>query len=226
MAKKPKKETKKTKKASEQSFKKKVVKVLNQVSEIKYKDTGLNNVSIDNVFDYFTLTAINVGTGQSSRIGDEVDLVGMVKVRMAINCYVSGANLTLPIVRVIFFQYHSVSDPASPPAISTILDPDNGGLYSTFSHHSYDNRQDYTILYDKNMILTPAGGSNNAFNPNIHVMRNFYVSLKRARKSIAWLNATPTIASGHIYCYILSNDPSAGTNPVAFVTCRTLYRDS
>lgn len=171
------------------------------------------------------------GNRDTERNGDRIELAGSMDVILQ----VVGSETTIAnadiynTLRIVFFQYKDSAVSGVNPIASQIFLPGPGGVGpDVFSLYNHDERQNYTILYDKQVTCinnsNPAAGTSGTNYQGNHVHNyKFKVSLKRAKKLVQYVGGG-TDGTNKIYFYIVS-DSVAPPHPTYTLNCKLYYRD-
>lgn len=142
-----------------------------------------------------------------NRVGDRCDTVNFIA-RFTLQKIAAGADVTCN-VRVIFFLWR----PNSVPTAADILNIGPSTVIDPLSEYNHDTRQEYKILYDKNITLTPA----------TELLRRTFVVKRKLKKILQFVNAS-TVGTNHLYMNV-TTDANGATLPAMSYHIRTYFRD-
>lgn len=179
---------------------------------------------------YDVTSTITQGNTDSLRIGNSVTMKQM-KFRFFADAKAGTLSDAYNRVRVFVFQWHmdSISPPSQGSPTRAVLDITGGFPYMT-GPFNYDNRDKYTILYDKTVQLAPIWSFNSSGTVvSSHAQSAGYVSpmininLKKARKTLHYDGISST-GTNHIYVGIAS-DSSVSPHPAVSFYSMITYID-
>lgn len=200
--------------------------------ELKFKTIQVNRNSVSNTPTILDLTNIIQGNTDSDRNGDRIELAGSMDVILTL--FGSESVLTTgfitTIFRVIFFQYKDAATAGLNPVAGQILLNGPSGLTpDVHSLYNHDQRQNYTILYDK--LVTCVNNSNpvavagtNYQGNHLHSYK-FKVHFKKAKKLVSFLGGTVD-GTNKIYFMIISDNGPVTPLPQYTLNTKLYYRDS
>lgn len=161
----------------------------------------------------FALTRyIAQGLDNDERIGDEIM---PVKIESDLTLRVYSDNPTTAVygteVRVLLFQYNRSllggSGSSTSLTAEDVLFSQGGSIDYVDAPYQFENRENYTILYDK--VFEMCASTNNHKNLKIRIN-------KKKLKKTQWLNSgtsNTSLGPGHIWLMVLPRyDSTAGTN--------------
>lgn len=180
------------------------LKVMNQNVEWKHSTKNIN-VGVGTTADIQSLSAVPVGTSDTTRTGDllqaySLNFRGAVSLGDATNVF-----------RLIFFQWHAKST----PTLGNILITTGG--FEVFSMYNTDQGDQYKIMYDRTFNLNRAGGGANE-------VKVFSGKLSVPRKKLQY-DAGLTTGSNHIYSLMIS-DSGLPADPNVIMVTKLNYRDN
>jgi hypothetical protein len=160
------------------------------------------------------LSAIPQGDGDSQRDGDAINLV---KLWFKFECYLQGTGGTNDFtdqVRLIFYRWHPMSAAAHPVPADVLIDL-SVAQSATMSAYGWDNRKDFTILYDHTFALSGNGPS------DLNTMGEINLGNIQSH----FLSASTTLASNQIFAMVMS-DSLVATHPDYNLYTRVIYTDA
>lgn len=170
------------------------------------------------------------GNRDTERNGDRIELAGSMDVILQVVGAETVALANADIyntLRIVFFQYKDSAVSGVNPLPAQIFLTGPSGVVDVHSLYNHDERQNYTILYDKTVTCVnntnPPGTGTNYQGNHVHNYK-FKVSLKRAKKLVQYVGAG-TDGTNKIYFYIVS-DSAVAPNPSYTLNCKLFYRDS
>lgn len=171
------------------------------------------------------LLIIAQGDGDQQRDGDRIMWCGTFELKLAfIN---SNADL-FNSHRVIVFQWHP-NDATAPISTSVLLSGVSGAPDYT-SHYSHDQRQLYTILFDKTFVTVGPIPGSAAITPttseSVTGLHFYKLSTRNLQKQVQYAGGS-TNGTNQIYIITMNDTVSAaGARPQVLFTFKGFYRDS
>lgn len=177
-------------------------------TELKFFDTNPSATSITTAAVIFSLSDVTQGVTDNTRVGDT-----LLPKRLYIKMNFVGADVPANIMRVVIFRWN-MSTVSDVPGLSEILESTAQPVLAPFAQ---DNRQRFTMLYDRTWVLNPNAASQTN---SIVAMK----TLKLAKKPIQF-NAGTVDGMFKIYALFVS-DSGAITHPTVAFSSRLNYTDS
>lgn len=199
--------------------------------ELKFKTNVVLRNSVSTTPTILDMTNINQDNTDSGRNGDRVELAGSMDVILTL--YGSESVLTtgflFTIFRVVFFQYKDAAVSGVNPVAGQIFLNGPSGVVDVHSLYSHDQRQNFTILYDK--LVTCVNNSNpvavagtNYQGNHVHSYK-FKVHFKKAKKLVQYLGGTND-GTNKIYFMIMTDNGPVTPLPTYTLNTKLYYRDS
>jgi len=176
------------------AFKKKVLKVIKEESELKYFGTQQVQLPVTTAGYIVDITAIAQGVGDQQRVGDECTLDSL-ELRYSAAYNLSSALDTFRIIVVEWF-------PSSTPGIGSILQV-TGSTLTPLSYYNKDQEPNFKIHYDSLIDLV-----GNLSNPKaMHSQQIFLTSMRGARLQFV---SGGTTGTSHLYVIAVSDQATTG----------------
>lgn len=197
--------------------------ILNRRSELKFYVTNQGGVNITSTWAVAKAALISQGTADEDRTGDRITWCGNIE--MIINVInATGVNSDLyNNCRFILFQWHP-NDSTAPTASNILLNGVTGSV-DTSSHYSHDNRQLFTILWDR--TFKTVGNFQGAGTPGTSDSQSgivhFTIPMMRAKKQVQFLSGS-TAGTNQLYL-LYASDSSAAAHPQAYWGIKGFYRN-
>jgi len=121
--------------------------------ELKYVDTNFTS-TFNATGSLFLVNGLQPGTGASQRIGKKCTMKS-IQLRMCIGAGIAGANVFRGMCRVMFIYDKQTN--ATAPTVAQILEATTAD-----SPMNMDNRDRFTVLYDRQFAIDQAGGNQSA----------------------------------------------------------------
>lgn len=193
--------------------------------KFSYGTTGATGVTTSGILT--RMTGMAQAIGQSARTGDEVNLKSF---QFSYTATVGATGLVAAadqynVVRLILFRYHLDDAIAVPVVASVISTSVTSNL--TIAPLNRDNSEQYTILYDENIVLynTPIwNGSATAWYHGVGGTLSYRSPVIQLKGKIQYSNAGVN-GEGHVYALLVS-DSAFTPNPVVEVVSTVVYTDA
>jgi len=154
------------------------------------------------------ITAIAAGTGVSSRLGDQIDLV-RIEGRTTFFCQTTNPGC---VTRLFVFQWF----PPTTPTLASFLANGVTGAPDYSSQYNYDNRHQFVMLLDKTLLMVGnAAASNNL------VECDYSVPI-RGQCNFA---SGATTGDRHVYVWFLGQNVAGANGQLVSSTNRFYFRD-
>lgn len=170
-------------------------------SDHKYFNVS-NLLSVSDQYQVTDITAIAIGTTDTTRIGDDLVLKN-IRLRFS----VIGADATNQ-VRVILFQTRDrfTTTPGGGVVLNTAYDVT---AYAPLAPYEYDGRGRYKVLFDKTVNTSANGMDARSFTCNVY-------QRKLARKHIRFYGSSTVDKEGGIYLMVCSDSAAVSHPTVRF----------
>lgn len=177
-------------------------------AETKFIEASINgNNSTYSGRDEDITVNVATGTTDSTRIGDEITLVGF-HLRMAL--YSSSSSSALAnVVRVVVVQ-----DFENTSSINLCF-PEYGNIIAPMGFPTYDYRKEFKVLFDKKLIVSGLGNGQAA-----HVIDK-WVPLHGIKTQ--YTAGTTAVTQNAIHMYIITDEQTYG--PVMYCKYRLYFKD-
>lgn len=210
---------------------KRVVKrLIRGVQELKWFQASLADQVINSTGVVVGVTDIPQGDTDQTRDGDQIKLVGSIKLHAKLSVDLGNDALQqTPLIRFAVIQWHpqTTSGGADEPTLAAIFNAGPSGSVDVLSNFNHDNRQLFKVLYNKWIRLVgPGTATTNAYNPLVEkfIMKN--ISLRKAHKKMQYSAGSSVIATNHIYVLYLADVGSDAQNPTITWSTKIVYTDS
>lgn len=163
------------------------------------------------------------GYSDSQRVGDRLEWCGSMELKIQAT---NGEGATADIynnIRQIIFQWH----PNSTPVAGSILLNGPSGNPDVYSNYSHDNRQQYTVIFDKVYRTVGNGGvASGSYADNMTTgVLHYSIPLKKCQKQVQFAAGSSTVATNMFYQLSVS-DSALATHPQITLSIKTFFRDS
>lgn len=201
---------------------KEVKKIIHQSSEQKYELQAINQQPVVVSAPYMALlNPLAVGTAYNQRIGDKVRFN---KIMLKYYLLVSTTS-AFDYIRVVIFQWKPFLPTATLPTPGDIFFPGVGGVINYTSHYNDNNKQLYSILYDKMHTLvgnaTPNTSGDSNLQENGVIQRNIILNIRR--KTSMFQQALVDSATNLAYIIVFSS--AAAPTATGFFYNAKIYFD-
>lgn len=205
-----------------------------RVQELKFfVATQLNGSTIGTTYTSRQLSNVPQGDNDTSRDGDRLELCGSMEFIYQFTgpeIQTAGVNDVVNTVRLIIFQYHPTAVSGTSPQATEILQNGPSGVIDVHSLYNHDQRQNYTILKDKMMVLVNnqlqlAGTAGwTTYQSNHCRLVKFKINTKKCRKMQQFVAGT-TDGTNQIF-ELLVSDSSVAPYPTVIRNSKIFFRDS
>lgn len=186
------------------SFAKKVERVLNKQSELKYYYSSLDT-TVGTTASILSLSSISQGNSVTTRVGDRVNPTSLsIRGRVAV---ADAYNL----VRILVFKWNNNNLSDSPTSAELISNISSGEAITTSAPLVHKN---YKMLLDKTLVVTTDNAA-----------RYFKYNIKLNRDKEILFNAGANNGHGLYYVCVVS-DSAAASHPDVYLQSRLRFRDS
>jgi hypothetical protein len=162
------------------------------------------------------ISAIPQGDTDSTRDGDQVNLLSLW---IKFETYLQGAGGTNDFtdqVRLVIYRYHPMSTGAA-PVPATVLTDLSVAQSATMTPFTWDNRKDYTVILDKTFNLSGNGPSDLGFHTKI--------KWKQPGIPAHFSAGSTTLQTNGLFVMIMS-DSLVATHPQYNIYTRVEYSDA
>ena len=187
--------------------------VLNRISEKKYKDVLQSYTVIDNVGSIWDLTDVVQGTSDTQRIGDsflptDIEIRGQVHGADATNC-----------MRIILFRWNQDSNATTDPQPSNILQSTFTSTdMAPYAPYYHDKTPNFWIIHDERIALTGSTDSSS-------YVSNFEIKRHLQTKPVSCTNGAASSAGTYKLYLLVISDSGAVNHPAVTFGSRMFFRD-
>jgi hypothetical protein len=184
--------------------------------EFKFFDSKVYATATTSSGQQYAVSAIPQGDTDSNRDGDQVNLQRLEIYFATFLQGTGGTNDFTDTVRLIVYRWHPMSTAAAPVPANVLQDTSVAESIA-MSNYSWDNRKDYTILFDKHFDLSGNGPS------------QLSCTLKKTWKPPglpAHFSAGSTSLQSNGIFVIVASDSLVATHPLFNLYVRTVYSDA
>lgn len=187
--------------------------ILNRISENKYKDLTVGYTVVDYNGLIWDLTPILQGTSDTQRIGDSY-----MPTRIEVRGQVHGADATNDI-RIVLFRWNQDSNATGDPVPSNVLQSTfTGTANATQAPFYHDKTPNFWVIHDERIAL--AGDVSNS-----KYVQNFEINRKLQTKPVAVTDSATGAGTFKLYLMVIS-DSGAVNHPAVTFGSRVFFRDT
>lgn len=193
--------------------------------ETKYVARVQALTSQSSTWGILDISNISQGVTDSDRVGDALTLTGPMHLRWGVFNSQGATGDVYNNFRMVIVQYHPSLDSSVFGATKIFLNGPSGSI-DLYSQYNHDQRQDYTILYDK--TVTTVGNNNVATTPNTSAVFKHIIttlSFKKLRKLQQYTAGGVNQSTNKLYLLTVS-DSALATHPQWIYSLKYFYTDA
>jgi hypothetical protein len=190
--------------------------LISVAQEPKFFDSKVYATATTSSGQQYAISAIPQGSTDSTRDGDQVNLLAL---RVYFATYLQGTGGTndfTDTVRIIVFRWHPMSTAAAPVPANVLIDTSVAESL-VMSDYTWDNRKDYTIVHDHRFDLSGNGPAQ---------MSMTFEKKWKAPGIPAHFSAGSTTLQSNGLFVIVSSDSLVATHPLFNLYTRVIYSDA